>query len=108
MFWQRVTVEQGTESQTATGAVVYDWAPPGAEFQDMEARVLPLATTEKPQGWATPEEDAYEIHLRHGGWEVRPLMRVRVGSEVYDVRNVVEPPPFGTPSTVLQCVKETP
>ena len=105
MFWQRVDIENYTESQSATGAVVPTWA---ALHEDVEARVLPLVVDEKAVAWATPEEDAHEVHLR-GSWpDVRPRMRVVDGSTVYDIRQVIAAPPFGTPVTVLHVVRETP
>lgn len=104
MYWQRVDVEDAVETRTATGAVVSTWSTVHA---DVEARVLPVDTTEKSVAWATPEEAAHEVHLR-GRWDVDPTMRVMVDGVAFDVRRVLPPPPFGTPTTVLQCVRVTP
>lgn len=105
MFWTRVDIEQATESQSGTGAVVLSWS---ALHEDVEARLLPLTQDEKAQGWATPEEHAYEVHLR-GAWpDVVPLMRVLADGVHYDIRKVTQPPPFGEPSTVLATVREVP
>jgi hypothetical protein len=35
-------------------------------------------------------------------------MRVAIDSEVYDIRRILQPPPFGDPSTILQSVRVTP
>jgi hypothetical protein len=105
-YWQRVTIQDATQSQTGTGNVRLTWDDLEG-LEDVEARVLPLAVDEKAQDWATPEEDAYEVHLR-GAWAaIRPRMRVVVGDDEYDIRRIVQPPPFGEPSTVLLTVKVT-
>jgi head-tail adaptor len=105
VFWQRVDIQTSTEVQTATGNPRLTWA----DFHvDVEARVLPLVVDEKLQVWATPEDDAYEVQLRGAHPDIRPRMRVVVGSDVYDIRHIVQPPPFGTPTTVLGTVRVTP
>jgi len=105
VFWTRVDIEQGTEVQSSTGAVTRTWA---TLHDDVEARLLPLVVDEKVQGWATPEEQAYEVHLR-GAWpDVEPLMRVVADGVAYDIRRVLQPPPFGEPTTVLATVREVP
>ena len=108
-FWTRVTIEEATEQQTATGNVRMTWE---SFEEDIEARVLPLDTTETRLNWATPEEDAYEVQLR-GAWRgIRPTMRAIIGTDtgtdIYDIRRMIQPPPFGDPVTVLQCVRVTP
>lgn len=104
-FWTRVDIQDADHLQTATGNVrLTPWT---TVAHDVEARVLPLAVEEGIKQWATPEEDAYEIQLR-GAWSIRPRMRVLVGSMAYDIRNIIQPPPFGTPTTVLQTVRVTP
>lgn len=104
-FWTRVTVEVGTPSQTATGNERLSWA---TLYADVEARVLPLEVDEVRQTWATPEEDAYEIHLRGAYPAIRPKMRVFVDLDEFDIRNIVQPPPFGDPVTRLGVVRITP
>lgn len=104
MFWTRVDIEDYTEAQSATGAVTPNWS---TSMEDVEARVLPLVTDEKAQGWATPDEEAYEVHLR-GSQPVRPRMRVLAAGTYYDVRQVIAPAPFGEPVTVLHVVRVTP
>jgi hypothetical protein len=100
-----VTIEEPTETQTDSGNVRYTWS---AVLSDVEARVLPLVVAEERKTWATPEEDAYEIQLRGAHPTLRPLMRVAIDSEVYDIRRILQPPPFGDPSTILQSVRVTP
>ena len=104
MFWTRVDIEQSTEQQTATGNPRLVWAP---HLADLEARVLPLVVDETREDWGTPQEDAYEVQLR-GRHDVRPRMRVSAGGQHYDIRKVMQPPPFGEPSTVLLTVLVTP
>jgi len=104
-FWQRVDIQTSTEVQTGTGNPRLTWAD---YHVDVEARVLPLVSDEKLQVWATPEEDAYEVQLRGAHPDLDERMRVVVAGEVYEVRGVVQPPPFGTPVTVLHTVKVTP
>lgn len=104
-YWTRVTVQDGTETQTGTGNPRLTWTD---VLENVEARAMPLTTDEQQERWATPEEDAYEVHLRHGALGIRPRMRVIIDGEAYDIRKVIEPPPFGTPTTILQCVKVTP
>lgn len=106
-FWTRVTVQDGTRVVTPTGNVRYTWADVEG-MTDIEARVLPLAVDERKESWATPEEDAYEVHLRHAYLGLRPRKRVIVGGDAYDIRHIVQPPPFGEPVTILQSVKVTP
>ena len=104
-FWTRVTVQQRTTSLTATGAESLAWADVTV---DVEARLLPLMHDERLDAWATPEEQAYEIHLR-GARAVEPRMRVKVSdTEFFDVRDVQQPPPFGTPTTVVHAVRVLP
>lgn len=105
-YWQRVDLEAATESQSATGAVVVDaWT---ATAEDVEARILPVTSEEMLESWATPEEEAYEIQLR-GEWTGISLKhRVTSGSDAYDIRRVLTPPPFGEPATILHAVKVTP
>lgn len=105
-FWTRVTVEQRTTSLTASGAESLSWA---AVLEDVEARLLPLMHDERLEVWATPEEQAYEIHLRGALPSVEPRMRVKVSdTEAFDIRDVQQPPPFGTPTTVLHAVRVLP
>ena len=106
MFWTRVDIEDATTEQTGTGNVrPVSWAPVES---DVEARLLPLTVTEERTVWATPEEDAYEVQLRGSWLGFRPRMRVSAEGEVYDIRRIIVPPPFGTPVTTLLCVKVTP
>lgn len=105
MFWQRVTIQDVTESQTGTGHVRLT---PDVLLEDVEARILPLVVDERAERWATPEEDAYEIQLRHAHVGIRPRMRVVVDEAIYDIRRILQPPPFADPVTILQCVKVTP
>lgn len=104
-YWQRVDVETSTEVQTATGNPRLSWS---SYLTDVEARVLPLDVTEEQQDWATPQEDAYEVHLRGAFPDVRPRMRVVTPDGDYDIRRIRQPPPFGTPTTVLSTVRVTP
>lgn len=104
-FWQRVDIEQSTETQTSTGNPRLSWSSYATE---VAARVLPLEVTEDQEDWATPQEDAYEVQLR-GAWpDIRPRMRVVVEGADYDIRKIRTPPPFGDPSTVLLTVRITP
>lgn len=103
-FWQRVDIEDRTPSQSSTGAEVLAWAP---ALTDVEARLLPLAHSEEDMQWATPEEEAFRVQLR-GQQAVEPTMRLLADGIYYDVRKVTQPPPFGTPVTVLYAVKVTP
>lgn len=106
MFWQRVTIQTPVPEQTPTGYVrARHWDD---AIENVEARLLPLVTDERHETWATPEEDAYEVQLRHGFLGIRPKMRVLVDDVAYDIRRVIEPPPFGDPSTILQVVRITP
>ena len=50
-------------------------------------------------------EDAYRVHVRGVHPEITTAMRVLDGSDAYDIRRVVPPPPFGTPVVVLDTVK---
>jgi len=104
-YWERVTVEDPTEERTDTGAVTYTWA---THLADAEARVLPLDISERDEDWARPEEDAYEVQFRGASLGLRPRMRVVAGSDYYDIRRILEPPPFGTPTTVAWTVRHTP
>lgn len=104
-FWQRVTIEDTTPVQTGTGNVRDVWSP---LLEGIEARVLPLNVGEEQQTWATPEEDAYEVELRGAVAGLRPRMRVVIDAAAYDIRHIIQPPPFGTPVTILQCVRVTP
>lgn len=104
-FWQRVDIQTSTEVQTGTGNPRLVWADWSV---DVEARVLPLVVGDQQLAWSTPEEDAYEVQLRGAHPDLRPRMRVVYGGEAYEVRHIVQPPPFGTPVTVLQCVRVTP
>lgn len=105
-FWTRVRIEQSTVFQTDTGNPRLVWE---TELDDVEARLLPLDSTDREESWATPGEDAYEVHLRHGHLGIRPRMRVvATDGRAYDIRRVIEPPPFGDPTTVLQAVRTTP
>lgn len=105
MYWQRVDVQEGAETQTPTGNVrLGPWTD---VFSDVEARLLPVTTTETLLDWATPEEDAYEVQLR-GELAIVPRMRVLSDGDAYDIRKVTIPPPFGTPTTILHVVKVTP
>lgn len=104
-FWTRVSVDDLTEERTDTGAVSKLWSE---YIADAEARVLPLNVNESDEEWATPEEDAYEVQFRGAVAALRPRMRVNVGSDVYDIRRILQPPPFGTPTTIAWAVKVTP
>lgn len=104
-YWQRVTVQQRTTTKSGTGAEVVSYA---TRLADIEARVGPLLHGEELQQWATPEEQAYEVQLRGSQPTVEPRDRVLVGSIAYDVRQVLLPLPFGTPTTVLHVVRELP
>ena len=105
MFWTRIDIEEGEQSRSGTGAVVLAWE---VLHDEVEARVLPLVVDEKALTWATAEEDAYEVHLR-GAWpDVEPRMRVVCEGVAYDIRQVIQPPPFGEPVTVLRTVREVP
>lgn len=104
-FWTRVRIETSVEDPTATGNPRLTWS---TFISDVEARLLPLMTDEAKERWGTPEEDAYEVQLRQGALGIRPRMRVVAGSEVYDIRHISEPPPFGEPVTVLQAIRVTP
>ncbi len=104
-FWQRVDVEQSTETQTATGNPRLSWS---SYLTDVEARVVAVDTTEEQQDWATPQDDAYEVHLRGAFPDVRPRMRVVVEGADYDIRRIRQAPPFGEPTTVLETVRVTP
>jgi head-tail adaptor len=105
MFWTRATIERSTASQSATGAEVLAWAD---VLADAEARLLPLVTEESDQQWATPEESAYEVHLRGGGLGIQARDRVAYDGRSFDVRKVTEPPPFGEPITILGVVEIVP
>lgn len=104
MYWQRVDVEDATATQSATGAEVLTWS---SYIEDVEARLLPLVVDERLKDWATPEEAAYEVQLR-GQQDVEPKMRLVSDSGYYDIRQVLQPPPFGEPCTILHVVKVTP
>lgn len=104
-FWTRVTIQNSTETQTETGNPRLTWED---VLEDVEARLLPLVSTDREESWATPEEDAYEVHVRHGVLGIRPRMRVVAGDVAYDIRRIAEPPPYGDPTTVLMCVRVTP
>jgi len=103
-YWQRVTIQSKAATYTDTGAEVPGWAD---ALADVEARVSPLAHDEKLQTWATPEEQAYEVHLA-GVVGVEPHQRLAIDGDYFDIREVLVPPPFGTPTTVLHVVKVTP
>ena len=103
-YWQRVTLQTNTPTYSDTGAEVAGWAD---ALADLEARVSPLAHDEKLQVWATPEEEAYEVQLR-GVVAAEPHQRLVHDGSFYDIREVLTPPPFGTPATVLHVVKVTP
>jgi hypothetical protein len=110
MYWQRVTIEDSTEVQTATGNPRREWT---TFLADVEARVLPLVVDERAETWATPEEDAYEVQLRVADPDtrasLRPRMRVRLDDGSYlDVRRIALPPPFADPTVVLRTVRVTP
>lgn len=105
MYWQRVTIQESIVFVTDTGGRRFTWSD---LLSDAEARVLPLISDETRKTWATPEEDAYEIQLRGAHPEVEPPMRAVVDGVHYDIRHVIQPPPFGTPTTVLQAVRVTP
>ncbi len=105
-YWQRVTVQSPTLSQTDTGAEVK--APWVDHLADVEARLLPLVESEKDTAWATPEEQAYEVQLRGAQPTVLANMRVVTDGQAFDIRQVTQPPPFGTPTTVLHAVLVTP
>lgn len=100
-----MTIQDRTEVRTPTGNTRFTWFDAAS---NVEARVLPLAVSEGQEQWFTPEEDAYEVQLRGAQPSLRPRMRVVVGADYYDIRHVLQPPPFGTPTTVLQTVKVTP
>lgn len=104
-YWQRVDIESPAQSQTATGNVREIFS---VLLEDVEARVLPRIVDEKLETWATPEEDAHEIQLRGSWLAIRPRMRVVHEGAVYDIRRIIQPPPFGEPSTILQTVRVTP
>ena len=106
-FWQRVTIQDSTVTLTATGNPRLDWEDVDG-LTDREARLLPLVVAESKMAWATPEEDAYECQLRGPATGVRPRMRVVIGDAAYDIRGIIEPPPFGDPVTVLHVVLVTP
>lgn len=104
-YWQRVTVQQRTTTKSTTGAEVVSYT---TRLADLEARVAPLVHTEALEQWATPEEQAYEVQLRGRQPAVDLRDRVLIGSDVYDIREVLLPPPFGTPTTVLHVVQVRP
>ena len=105
MWWQRVDIQEASESQSESGAVISDW---DTYLSDEEARLLPLVHDERTQAWATPEEQAYEVHLRGALSGIEPRMRVVADGDYFDIRQVIQPPPFGTPVTVLQTVRVLP
>lgn len=104
-YWTRATVQDNVESQTDTGATIYSWSD---WLADAEVRVLPLAVNEAELEWARPEEDTYEVQFRGAVDGLRPRMRVVVDSAAYDIRRILEPPPFGTPTTIAWAVRVTP
>jgi len=104
-YWSRATVQDSTDEQTDTGAVTHAWTD---WLSDAEVRVLPLDVNETDEQWARPEEDAYEVQFRGAVSGLSPRMRVIVDAEAYDIRRILQPPPFGTPTTVAWTVKVTP
>ena len=105
-FWTRVDIQQRTATYSDTGAESLSWSP---LLRGVEARLLPLMHDERLEAWATPEEQAYEVHLRGALPSVEPRMRVKVSdTEFFDIRDVQQPPPFGTPTTVLHAVRVLP
>ena len=104
-YWQRVTVQARTTTYTASGAEADSYAD---RHTDIEARVSPMAWSEDLQQWATPEEQAHEVALRGAQLQVEPRDRLLVDGVAYDVREVITPPPFGTPTTVLHVVRVLP
>lgn len=104
-YWTRVTVQSRTTTMSDTGAERLAWAD---RLLDVEARVSPLAHDERLEAWATPEEQAYEVQLRGSQEAVVPRDRVVMDGSYFDVRQVMTPPPFGTPTTVLHVVRVTP
>lgn len=104
-YWQRVTVQSRTVALSATGAEQLTWAD---LLADIEARVAPLVHDETLQSWATPEEQAYQVQLRGAQSSVEPRMRITIDGDAFDIREVIQPPPFGTPTTVCNTVKVLP
>ena len=104
-YWQRVDVQRRTTTMSETGAEQLAWTD---RLLNVEARVSPLTHTEQLESWATPEEQAYEVQLRGSQGAVEVSDRVLLDGVAYDVRQVMTPPPFGTPTTVLLAVLVTP
>lgn len=81
-----VTVQQATETQSASGAVIQDWQP----FAKVWADVHNLSGREYWQAAQTAANVSHQVTMRFLPGLI-PKMRILWGSRVLDIQSVLNP-----------------